>query len=70
MTPKLSLKSIKPGRDRPGFGVLLGSIFGILAKRAQNGAQVVLVQEGAKTAQDSPKTGQDGPRWAPKTDPK
>ena len=37
------------------FFVLLGVIFGILAKRAQDGAQVA--QEGAKMAQDRPKTG-------------
>ena len=55
----------------PGFEVLLGVIFGILAKRAQDGAQ--MAQEGAKMAQDRPKTGlrwrKIGPRQ-PKTDTK
>ena len=64
MTPKWSAKSIKPSRDWPGFGVLLGIIFGILAKRAQDGARVA--QEGAKMAQDRPKTGLRWPKIGPR----
>ena len=53
------------------FGVILSVIFGILAKRAQDGAQ--MAQEGAKMAQDRPKTGLRWPKIGPrqhKTDTK
>ena len=56
---------------RPVFGVLFGVVFGILAKRAQDGSQ--MAQEGAKMVQDRAKTElrwpQIGPRH-PKTAPK
>ena len=66
--PKMVPKIIEFG-DR--FFVLLGVIFGILAKRAQDGAK--MAQKGAKMAPDRPKTGprspKIGPRWS-KTGPK
>ena len=66
--PKIVPKIIGSGDP---FLVLLGVIFGILAKRAQDGAK--MVQKGAKMAPDRPKTGprspQIGPRWS-KTGPK
>ena len=66
--PKMVPKIIDLG-DR--FFVLLEVIFGILAKRAQDGAK--MAQKGAKMAPDRPKTGprspKIGPRWS-KTGPK
>ena len=54
MTQKCAPKYMKPGRDWLGVRVILGVIFGILAKRPQDGAQVA--QEGTKITQDRPKT--------------
>ena len=64
MTPKFTKKCQFWGPkiywSRRGFGVLFGVFFGLLAKKAQDGAQ--MAQEASKMLPERPKTGLRWPR--------